>query len=287
MFKNYRDIFRNMRDLQDRLWRESMANFPGAGMPAGMNKWQQGTLENVHQLVGQAVSQTLDMQRQWLDQWAERAGSKDLKPKTFAELSAEARDSTGRWLDNQRLLWDQWLKLVRGSATRGATPDFAAWESAVQDSMKAQMALLNEWSDMADFKKLSGKEVSKLSNQIVKAMEKSIETQQRLWDHWFDQLAEPAAKAAPGVAKKKANAPAKAKKPAAKPAGAGDDLKQIAGIGPGLEKKLKENGVKTLKQIAALKGDDIARLEEKIVQFSGRIKRDKWVEQAKKLTASS
>ena len=145
-----------------------------------------------------------------------------------------------------------------------------------------------------DFKKLSGKEVEKLSNQISKAMEKSIETQQRLWGLWFDQLAgagksegkaaEPQPKTEKSVtAAKPAKAAARPAKTAPKSAKAEDDLKQIRGIGPGLEKKLKENGVSTLKQIAAWKAADIARMEESVIRFSGRIKRDKWVEQAKKL----
>ena len=69
----------------------------------------------------------------------------------------------------------------------------------------------------------------------------------------------------------------------AKPAQAEDDLTQIRGIGPGLAKKLKENGVTTLKQIASWTAADIARMEESVIRFSGRIKREQWVKQAKAL----
>ena len=64
-----------------------------------------------------------------------------------------------------------------------------------------------------------------------------------------------------------------------------DDLQQIAGIGPGLEKKLKDSGITTIQQIAELSDQDIAHLEEEIIKFTGRINRDKWVEQAKKLVS--
>ncbi len=88
--------------------------------------------------------------------------------------------------------------------------------------------------------------------------------------------AKPAAKKA---APKKA-APKKAAKPAA--AGAGDDLKQLSGVGPALEKKLHEAGVTTFAQIAAWTEDDVAAMDEKL-SFKGRITREGWIEQAKKL----
>jgi predicted flap endonuclease-1-like 5' DNA nuclease len=291
MFKDYKAIFKDLRKIQDKLWQDSMASFPGATFPRGMETWQKDTLNNVNNLVGQAIRQSMDLQREWLSQWSERASGKNLKPKTFAELSAEARQSTERWLENQNQLWDQWLKLLSGNNMHGKLPGFAEWEKAMQESMQAQMDLLQDWSDMTDFKKLSNKEFSKLSNQIVKAMDKSISTQQRLWSHWFDRLqgvgkaataAEPRQKAKP-TAKKKAVSGTKPAKASGKSAVAVDDLKQIAGIGPGLEKKLKDSGISTLHELAGLDDHDIARLEEDVIRFSGRIKRDKWVEQAKKL----
>ena len=62
-----------------------------------------------------------------------------------------------------------------------------------------------------------------------------------------------------------------------------DDLKRISGIGPGLEKKLNAEGIYSFRQIASLTKSDVARLEQKVIKFPGRIKRDKWVEQARKL----
>jgi hypothetical protein len=191
MFKDYKEMFKSLRDLQDQLWKDSAARFPGSAFPADMNEWQQKTLENVNSLVGQAVSQSLELQREWLSQWTERASDKKLKPKLFAELSAEASNSTQRWLDNQNRLWDQWLEFLRASGSPGSLPDFVEWEKAVQESIERQMTLLNDWTKMAEFEKLSVKEATKLAGQIEKSMQKSIETQQRLWSHWFDELGVP------------------------------------------------------------------------------------------------
>lgn len=89
------------------------------------------------------------------------------------------------------------------------------------------------------------------------------------------------AKKAP-AAKKDAEA-APAKKAEAMPATEGaDDLKQLSGVGPALEKKLHANGVTTFAQIAAWGPEDIAEFDEKL-SFKGRIEREGWVEQAKKL----
>jgi large subunit ribosomal protein L21 len=95
--------------------------------------------------------------------------------------------------------------------------------------------------------------------------------------------AAPAPKKAAGKPKadKKADAPKDA--PAA-PASAADadDLKQLSGVGPALEKKLHEAGVTTFAQIASWTADDIAEMDEKL-SFKGRIEREGWVDQAKKI----
>ncbi|RYG92218.1 50S ribosomal protein L21 [Loktanella sp. IMCC34160] len=81
------------------------------------------------------------------------------------------------------------------------------------------------------------------------------------------------------AAPKKA-APAK-KADAAAAAGA-DDLKQLSGVGPALEKKLHAAGVTSFAQIAAWTEADIAEFDEKL-SFKGRIEREGWVDQAKEL----
>ncbi len=88
--------------------------------------------------------------------------------------------------------------------------------------------------------------------------------------------AKPAAKPA-----KKAKAEAAPKK-AAKSEGATDDLKLLSGVGPALEKKLNAEGVTSFAQIAAWTKADVADMDEKL-SFKGRIEREDWIAQAKKL----
>ena len=86
-----------------------------------------------------------------------------------------------------------------------------------------------------------------------------------------------APKAAP-KAEKKAEAP----KAAPKADADADDLKQLSGVGPALEKKLHEAGVTTFAQIAAWTEADVEEFGEKL-SFKGRIEREGWIEQAKEL----
>ncbi len=94
----------------------------------------------------------------------------------------------------------------------------------------------------------------------------------------------PAKKAAPKKAEAKAETKPAPKKEAPKKAAKAeaDDLKQLSGVGPALEKKLNEAGVTTFAQIAGWKKADIAEFDEKL-NFRGRIEREGWVAQAKKL----
>jgi len=84
----------------------------------------------------------------------------------------------------------------------------------------------------------------------------------------------------------------KAEKPAAKEEAAAanktatgeDDLSLLSGVGPVLEKKLREAGITTFKQIAELTPEQAKELDEKL-NLRGRIEREDWIEQAKELMA--
>ncbi|MBJ35654.1 MAG: hypothetical protein CMB62_03520 [Euryarchaeota archaeon] len=62
-----------------------------------------------------------------------------------------------------------------------------------------------------------------------------------------------------------------------------DDLKNIKGIGPFLEQKLNALGIYKYEQISKMTPELEDQVNEAIEFFPGRIKRDNWVKQAKKL----
>ena len=88
------------------------------------------------------------------------------------------------------------------------------------------------------------------------------------------------AEAKPAKAAKSTAAPKAAK---AAPAAGADDLKQLSGVGPALEKKLHAEGITTFAQIAAWTDADVEEFGEKL-NFKGRIEREGWIEQAKELS---
>ena len=59
-----------------------------------------------------------------------------------------------------------------------------------------------------------------------------------------------------------------------------DDLKQLSGVGPALEKKLHAAGVKSFEQIAAWSAKDVEAINEKI-SSKGRVEKEGWIDQAK------
>ncbi|MFK7816484.1 MAG: hypothetical protein AB8B92_09110 [Gammaproteobacteria bacterium] len=68
-----------------------------------------------------------------------------------------------------------------------------------------------------------------------------------------------------------------------RPSGELDDLQLINGVGPTLEKKLHRLGIYHYEQIAHLTAEDIATIDSKLKTYKGRLKRDKWPMQARRL----
>ena len=63
-----------------------------------------------------------------------------------------------------------------------------------------------------------------------------------------------------------------------------DDLKRIYGIGPVFERMLNDMGIHRFEQVANLTAPDLDRIAARLETFPYRIKRDRWVEQARELS---
>jgi predicted flap endonuclease-1-like 5' DNA nuclease len=62
-----------------------------------------------------------------------------------------------------------------------------------------------------------------------------------------------------------------------------DDLQEIVGVGKVFEQTLHGLGIVSFEQIANLDGIEIARLNDELKEFKGRVEQDDWVGQAKDL----
>lgn len=67
------------------------------------------------------------------------------------------------------------------------------------------------------------------------------------------------------------------------PHGVADDLTAIKGVGPVLARRLHELGITSFAQLAALTPDQ-ARMIDDVVDFPGRVERERWIEQARELS---
>jgi predicted flap endonuclease-1-like 5' DNA nuclease len=105
------------------------------------------------------------------------------------------------------------------------------------------------------------------------------------------RLAKPAAAvaavaAAPVAAAAAPKPAAKSSKPkglTAARGGKADDLKEINGVGPAMEKLLNKLGYFHFDQIAAWTKSEEAWVDDNLEGFKGRVSRDHWIRQAKKL----
>ena len=88
------------------------------------------------------------------------------------------------------------------------------------------------------------------------------------------------------VSLQRASLAAGAEKPRflSEPKGSPDDLKQISGVGPKLERTLNGLGVYHFHQLAQFTASNVAWVDEHL-RFKGRIEREGWVEQAVELAA--
>lgn len=70
------------------------------------------------------------------------------------------------------------------------------------------------------------------------------------------------------------------------PASGRDDLKQIKGVGPAIEKTLNDLGIYRFEQIASISEYEIDRIAERLRGFRTRIYREDWIGQARTLQAT-
>lgn len=67
--------------------------------------------------------------------------------------------------------------------------------------------------------------------------------------------------------------------------GQGDDLKLIAGVGPKLEALLHQMGIWHFDQIASWGPGEVAWVNSRLGTFRGRVERDNWIDQARRLAS--
>ncbi|MEL7462496.1 MAG: hypothetical protein AAFN79_00400 [Pseudomonadota bacterium] len=182
-----------------------------------------------------------------------------------------------------------------------AAPADAAPEPAAAPAPAPAVGSAAHWSAAiaADSGKAgSGRGQTGLKPSAALAEEETVRDDVGSWKYESDAAPYRAATPPPGPGAGGGYAPAAAPAPAPAPAadvaeaepeilsaardGTADDLKQIKGVGPGLEKTLNDLGFYHFDQIAAWGPAEVAWVDARL-KFKGRIERDGWIAQAAEL----
>jgi predicted flap endonuclease-1-like 5' DNA nuclease len=184
------------------------------------------------------------------------------------------------------------LGFVIGWVTRGARAQ-AGMAPALADEgerLRMDLAAAREAQGQLETSLAEAREFAESMRSRARGLEEAQERSRERIARLEQELSEArAARDQPGSSEQAATglaAPRPGTPPPALPSpeGAPDDLKKISGIGPGIEKTLHELGIYHFRQIAQLTPDHVAWIDHHL-RFRGRIQREDWIGQARKLAA--
>lgn len=168
------------------------------------------------------------------------------------------------------------------TALRAARDAQNALEATLADCRKLAETRAARVRELEQAEAGSQQRIARLEGELIEAKRPGADRQASL-ERRPAPPAEPLPVAAPvtGPAGEAVGAPPRA---LAAPEGEPDDLKRISGIGPAIEKTLHELGIYHFRQIADFTPDNVAWVNEHL-RFKGRIEREDWIGQARKLAA--
>ena len=200
--------------------------------------------------------------------------------------------------------------ITRGARGQGERPGVPPREGSVEaaladerDRLRTELAAAREAQEQLEDSLVQLRGVAETRASRVRELEAAEATSRERIARLEQELGE-----ARGAASPQASSEAVATGPAASPQAAGaapppteamqgtrppalaapegepDDLKKISGIGPGIESTLHELGIYHFRQIAQLTPDNVAWIDQRL-RFRGRIEREDWVGQARRLAA--
>jgi predicted flap endonuclease-1-like 5' DNA nuclease len=212
----------------------------------------------------------------------------------------EQFDSLSQRLQEQEAVLAQWETKYAHTLTQHKAQIAALQEPlAAQDQLKAQVQiaeqLLHERTERIDGLKHRIQELEAVQHGLVDQLKTAGEKQEEI-DRLRKSLVEMRAAlriktdggaVTPRQKTRQNGSQLSLEMAQAKPAKVGpkDDLSQIHGIGPVFARTLNKMGLYSFGQIARWTSEDINKVAKKLYTAPDRIKRDKWIEEAKKLHA--
>ncbi|MDG4551537.1 MAG: hypothetical protein P9F19_18970 [Candidatus Contendobacter sp.] len=188
-----------------------------------------------------AIQRSLEQEAAWVEEWVRRIAQEKGTPEVMASWARQMEEVLQRWIQTQNQWWSDYFAILRGG---GFAPSASAGSSAPTDA--------TETAPSESFVAVEPPPVTPAPPAAPEPM----------------PVAEAPVTEAPVI------------QPAAPVPESPDDLKLINGIGPALEKKLNACGVASFRELATLSDADIQRIET-FIKFTGRIRREDWIGQAK------
>lgn len=276
------DIFKSWTEAQKRLW-DSLCSAVPFQPPAGVEAWRETYLKNLATWEA-AVRQTLSKEAAWVRRWVEQVAREKGAPELMTTWVRQMEEVLQRWVQTQNQWWDEYFAVLRrgsgfiaGSKQTVAESAPAAEPASIAEPPPvAEPASIAEPSPVAEPVPIAEPASTAAAEPAVTVMESAAvtETSRPLA---ADEIAVEPAPTPPAT---EAVVEAATVPVVTSDSPSGDDLRLITGIGPALERKLRDLGICNYRQLATLGDEEIDRLETAI-KAAGRIRRDDWIGQAK------
>jgi hypothetical protein len=108
------------------------------------------------------------------------------------DWTKQAEDMLKTWTSSQQAMWDSWMKTMQGFG--GSQPNDAweksieTWRDSVKRALDAQVAWAQFWADSMTSGPGANKQASELSEQLLDMTKRWTETQNKMWDNWFETM---------------------------------------------------------------------------------------------------
>lgn len=301
------DIFKSWTEAQKRLW-DSLCSAVPFQPPAGVEAWRETYLKNLATWEA-AVRQTLSKEAAWVRRWVEQVAREKGAPELMTTWVRQMEEVLQRWVQTQNQWWDEYFAVLR----RGSGFIAGSKQTVAESAPAAEPASVAEPSPVAEpvpamepasvpSAPAAESAPTPVAEPASIAEPSPVAEPVPIAEPASTAAAEPAVTVMESAAVTETSRPLAANEIAIEPAPtppateavveattvpvvtsdspSGDDLRLITGIGPALERKLRDLGICNYRQLATLGDEEIDRLETAI-KAAGRIRRDDWIGQAK------
>ena len=195
----------------------------------------------------------------------------------------------GERIDSLRALYDMWIDASEEAYAVFAMSD--EYQVVYGDLVNALMQVRKDMNEIAEHQYVLMSIPTRSEIDTMQHRQQEIRRENRHLSHELSMLraevdklrkataAAPAASKSSRASAQKPEAPAQDRLPIEEPE---DDLTVIKGVGPKMAEKLYEQGIKNFTQLASMNKNFAQQLDETL-RTQGRILRDDWIGQAKKL----